>query len=219
MKRENKYGLKSLRRDFPTDQACLEFAFDTLHSRECSCGGKYTPVKGRKQFYCTRCRKQVAVLVGTIFERSVVGLLIWFRAMFLVHEGIGVKALQREIGTTYKTAWRVRSILRNAMRGDTIDIICPKKPTVLGIKKTEKKLLPVLQNGKKKTRNAIENTKETNTQSLGLRFFLGTAEQYQNAFAAEKDKSSFWHLTTLRDGKGKKGLRALRGIGNYSKTK
>lgn len=214
-----KYGLKQLRKDFQTDQKCLEFAFDTLHSRECSCGGVYAPVKGRKQFYCSRCRKQVAVLVGTIFERSVVGLLVWFRAMLLVHKGIGVKALQREIGTTYKTAWRVRSILRNAMRGDTIDIICPKKPTERGTKKTEQKPLPVPQSGKKKTRSDIGNTKETSTQSSGLRFFLGTEEQYRDALVVEKQKESFWHLTTSKGVKGSKGLRALRGIESYSKAK
>jgi transposase-like protein len=140
MKRENKYGLGSLRRDFPTDQACLQFAFDTLHSKECACGGRNTLMSTRKQFYCTRCRKQTAVLVGTIFERSVVSLSQWFRSILLVHQGISIKGLQRELGTTYKTAWRCSHILRNAMRGDTIDIICPKKTTELGIKKTRKKL-------------------------------------------------------------------------------
>lgn len=209
-----KYGLSHLRKDFPNDQKCLQFAFDTLHSRECGCGGVYSPVKGRKQFYCTRCRKQVAVLVGTIFERSVVGLLVWFRAMFLVHEGIGVKALQREIGTTYKTAWRIRSILRNAMRGDTIDIICPKKHTALGTKRTEKKPLLVLPNGNKKTKKNTKHTKENNTPPFALKFFLGTAEQYQNALAVEKQKTSFWHLTTSTGARGSKRYAALLGIAN-----
>jgi hypothetical protein len=103
------------------------------------------------------------------------------------------------------------------MRGDTIDIICPKKPTELGIKKTRKKLSPVLQNGKKKTKSNTKSTRETSTQSCDLRFFLGTEEQYQNAFAVEKQKESFWRLTTSKGGKGSKGLRALRGIGNFSK--
>lgn len=210
-----KYGLKQLRKDFPNDKACLQFAFDTLHSRECSCGGVYAPVKGRKQFYCSRCRKQVAVLVGTIFERSVMPLTKWFQAMILLHKGVSIKGLKRELGITYKTAWRTAHILRKATRGDTIDIICQPKDTGSGTKKTERKQSLVLRNGKKKTKSDTRNIKETNTQSLGLRFFLGTEEQYRNALAVERKKESFWRLTTSTDGKELKGLRALRGIGNY----
>lgn len=209
-----KYGLPHLRKDFPNDQKCLQFAFDTLHSRECGCGGRNVLMSTRKQYYCTRCRKQTAVLVGTIFERSVVVLPVWFRAMFLVRDGIGVKALQREIGTTYKTAWRVRSILRNAMRGDTIDIICPKKPTELGIKKTEKELLPVPQNGKKKIKKNTKPTKGNNTPPFALKFFLGTEEQYRNALAVEKQKTSFWHLTTSTGARGSRKFVAWLGTAN-----
>ena len=206
-----KYGLKQLRKDFPNDQACLQFAFDTLHSKECGCGGTYAPVKGRKQYYCTRCRKQTAVLVGTIFERSVMSLTQWFTAIFLIHQGISIKSLQRELGTTYKTAWRCANILRNAMRGDTIDIICPKKPTELGIKKTKQKLLPVQQNGNEKTKRSTKRTKENNTPPFALRFFLGTEEQYRNALAVEKQKTSFWHLTTSTGATGSRKFVALLG--------
>lgn len=36
MKREQRYGIKSLEKDFPTDEDCLEFIFDAQHSRKCS---------------------------------------------------------------------------------------------------------------------------------------------------------------------------------------
>ena len=106
-----KYGLKQFRKDFPTDQACLEFAFDTLHSRECSCGGRNTLMSTRKQFYCTRCRKQTAVLVGTIFERSLIPLFTWFRAILMVETGSTAKGIQQMAGCTYKTAYRMKTLI------------------------------------------------------------------------------------------------------------
>jgi hypothetical protein len=112
-----KYGIKQLRKDFPTDQACLEFAFDVLHSRECSCGGEYRPVKGRKQFYCTKCHWQIAPLANTIFERSLVPLTKWFEAILMVEHGASIREIQFAIGAGYKTAWRVKMVLRLAMKG------------------------------------------------------------------------------------------------------
>lgn len=109
-----KYGLKQFRKDFPTDQACLEFAFDVLHSRECSCGGVYKRIAHRNAYYCTKCRKQINPLAQTIFKRSLVPLRGWFRAMLLIREGMSIIALGKELGIGYKTAWRVAHILRKA---------------------------------------------------------------------------------------------------------
>lgn len=116
-----KYGIKNLRRDFPTDQACLEFAFDTLHSRECSCGGTYTPVKGRKQFYCSKCRFQIAPLSGTIMHKSDTPLILWFHALWVfsnAKSGVSAKELERQLAVTYKCAWRILSLIRKALKQD-----------------------------------------------------------------------------------------------------
>ena len=118
MKRINRYGIKSLERDFPNEAKCLEFLFDAQHSRECSCGGTYKPVKGRKQYQCSKCRFQIAPLAGTIFHKSDTPLQIWFKAILSfsnAKSGLSAKQLEREIETTYKTAYRMLMLIRKAL--------------------------------------------------------------------------------------------------------
>jgi len=122
MAKENKYSIRDFKRDFPTDQACLGLIFDTLHSRTCSCGGTYKPVKGRRQFYCTKCHFQIAPTAGTIFHKSDTPLTLWFHAIFVfsnAKSGISAKEMERQLGVTYKTAWRFLMLIRKALgQGD-----------------------------------------------------------------------------------------------------
>lgn len=217
MKQTNKYGLKQLRKDFPNDQKCLEFAFDTLHSRECSCGGRNTLMSTRKQYYCTRCRKQTAVLSGTIFERSLVPLRDWLRAAILLKQGCSVWVLAQKLEVGFKTAWRVRKLLDSVRVSDTITICRTERntgnnivskigknstPTIArGIEKTKTRGDDTTKNTALKTLKPIASATEKRQRSFVLKLFLGTEAEYRNAFAVEKDKSSFWHLTTSTVGK------------------
>lgn len=109
-----KYGLKQLRKDFPTDRACLEFIFETLHTWECVCGGEYAYRDGRKQFQCSKCRAHISPTAGTIFHKSDTPLSIWFHALWVfsnAKSGISAKELQRQIGCTYKTCYRIRKLI------------------------------------------------------------------------------------------------------------
>lgn len=118
MAKEDKYSIRDLKKEFPNDNACLEYLFDTLHSRECSCGGKYALLKGRRQFQCSKCRFQIAPQIGTIFEKSSTPLTLWFHAIFIfsnAKSGISSKELERQIGVTYKTAWRILSLIRKSL--------------------------------------------------------------------------------------------------------
>ena len=116
-----KYGLKQFKKDFPNDQACLQFAFDTLHSKECGCGGEYRPVEGRKQFYCSKCRYQIAPLADTIMHKSDTPLSLWFHALWVfsnAKSGVSAKELERQLAVTYKTAWRILHMIRKALKQD-----------------------------------------------------------------------------------------------------
>lgn len=119
MAKINKYGIRDLQRDFPSDEVCLEFIFDTLHSRKCSCGGRYSLIKGRRQFQCSKCRFQVAPTSGTIFHKSDTPLTLWLYAIFLfsnAKSGLSAKQLERELNTTYKTAWRILTLIRKSLK-------------------------------------------------------------------------------------------------------
>jgi transposase-like protein len=118
MKRENRYGVRSLERDFPTEETCLNFLFDAQHSRQCSCGGHYSKVSGRKQYQCSKCRFQIAPLSGTIFHKSDTPLTLWFKAILAfsnAKSSISAKQLERDLEVTYKTAWRMLMLIRLAL--------------------------------------------------------------------------------------------------------
>ena len=122
MQREQRYGIRSLKRDFPDDNSVLEFMFDTLHSRNCSCGGTYSLVKGRRQFYCSKCRFQIAPTANTIFAKSDTPLTLWLQAILAfsnAKSGISAKYLERELEVTYKTAWRMLKLIRQALQQST----------------------------------------------------------------------------------------------------
>lgn len=121
MAKETKYSLTDLKRDFPDDAACISFVFDTLHTRECSCGGAYKLIEGRKQFQCSRCRYQIAPAVGTIFEKSATPLSLWFHAIWIfsnAKSGVSGKEMERQLGVTYKCAWRILAEIRKALKQD-----------------------------------------------------------------------------------------------------
>ncbi len=121
MAKETKYSIRDLKAQFPTDEACLAFIFDTLHNRKCSCGGEYKQIKGRKQFYCSNCRFQIAPASGTIFHKSDTPLTSWFHAIWIfsnAKSGISAKEMERQLGVTYKCAWRILSLIREALKQD-----------------------------------------------------------------------------------------------------
>jgi transposase-like protein len=121
MARKDKYTYKDLEEQFPDEDTCLQFIFENLHSKDCSCGGVYTKVKGRKQYQCSKCRYQIAPMAGTIFHKSVTPLTDWFYALFIfsnAKSGISAKELERQLGCTYKCAWRMLKQIRTALEQD-----------------------------------------------------------------------------------------------------
>ena len=57
-------------------------------------------------------------LAGTIFHKSSTSLHLWFFAIHLMTStrcGVSAKQLERELGVTYKTAWRMFNLIRNKL--------------------------------------------------------------------------------------------------------
>jgi transposase-like protein len=67
---------------------------------------------------CKDCREQFSVTVGTVFERSKIGLHVWLQAVYLLcssKKGMSSHQLHRILGVTYKTAWFMTHRIREAM--------------------------------------------------------------------------------------------------------
>ena len=119
-----KYTIKNLKADFPNDDACLDFIFKNRWPKGLTCPNceskDFYHVKGRKSYAC-KCGYQVSPTEGTIFHKSSTPLTLWFHAIFLMSQsknGVAAKELERQLGVTYKCAWRTARQIRLLMTDD-----------------------------------------------------------------------------------------------------
>src|SRR6202167_1851277 len=108
---------------FPDDEACLnhimEVRFGMRHvCRACGVEGTFHKLTNRRAFSCSSCANHVYPAAGTIFQDSRTPLQVWFYAIYLfvaTRHGVSGKELQRTLGVTYKTAWRMGQQIRILM--------------------------------------------------------------------------------------------------------
>lgn len=88
------------------------------------CGSeKHSFIKTRKVWFCSGCKKQFSLKVGTIFEDSPIGLDKWMRAYWVLcnsKNGVSSCEIARTIGVTQKTAWFMMHRIRSTMHDDCI---------------------------------------------------------------------------------------------------
>lgn len=121
-----RYTRRDFQAEFPDDDACLEWLKnrlypDGIHCVKCQRVTRHHRVASRKSYSCQHCGHHVHPTSGTIFHKSSTSLQDWFYAIFLMSQtrcGISAKQLQREIGVTYKTAWRMFNQIRSLMAED-----------------------------------------------------------------------------------------------------
>lgn len=121
-----RYTIKDFQADFPNEQACLTWLKDYLYPDGiyCKICKKVTPhhaMRTRKSYSCETCGHHVHPTAGTIFDHSSTPLTLWFYAIYLMsatRAGISAKQLERELGVTYKTAWRMFHQIRSMMSDD-----------------------------------------------------------------------------------------------------
>ena len=129
---DSDYTLLEFMRDFPDDATCLDwlwrtrYAEDGEHAHCVKCGKtrsfkRYATAQRRQSWTCTTCGTHLHPTAGTIFHKSSTSLQLWFYAMYLMTStrcGISAKQLEREIGVTYKTAWRMMKLIRQELMYD-----------------------------------------------------------------------------------------------------
>lgn len=118
-----KYTIRKFHKDFPDDDACLAYLFQQRYGKNCLCPNcqktGFYRVKGRKCYACAWCGHQIHPLAGTIFHKSSTRLTDWFFAIFLMSQsknGVAAKEIERHLGVTYKTAWRMQKQIRSLMK-------------------------------------------------------------------------------------------------------
>lgn len=117
-----KYTIKNFRKDFPNDDSCLDFIFNKRFAdetcQECGKNNCFYKVTNRKCYACSWCGNQIHPLAGTIFHKSSTKLTDWFYALYLFSaskNGVSSKELERQLGVTYKCAWRMAKQIRKLM--------------------------------------------------------------------------------------------------------
>lgn len=119
----NKFSLREFFEKYPDDDTCLEEVKnirwpDGITCPDCGKITKFYKVTGRTAYACEFGGYQMFPLAGTILEKTTTPLQYWFYAMYLItktRSGISAKQLQRELGVTYKTAWRMFKQIRMLM--------------------------------------------------------------------------------------------------------
>jgi transposase len=209
--KEQRYTLRDFEKQFPNDDACLEWLKDYLFPNGITCAKcekitKHYRVKSRKSYSCEFCGNHFHPTADTIFHKSATPLKLWFFGIFLMSGtrcGISAKQLERSLGVTYKTAWRmfhqIRSMLTNdpeqltgSVEVDETYVGGKFKAGTRGVYRANKSIVvgAVERKGKVKAK-IVPNTK---TQSL-MPFIWQNVEPKSNIYTDEH--SSYHRLPKL----------------------
>lgn len=120
----SKYTFKQFQAEYPDDGACLDKIMGEQYGGlkfacpGCGADSTFSRITKRRAYACQWCGHHIYPCVGTIFEKSRTPLTNWFFAMYLMtstRHGVAAKEIERQIGCTYKTAWRMCHELRKLM--------------------------------------------------------------------------------------------------------
>jgi hypothetical protein len=74
--------------------------------------------QGRKYWKCYRCAHQTTLVSGTVFAATKLSLSKWFLALYVLTQtknSVSSLELMRHLGVCYRTAWRVKHKIMQAM--------------------------------------------------------------------------------------------------------
>ena len=115
--------LRQVQDRFPTEESCLDHLMRVRYGErhdceKCGKSAKFYRVAKRRSYACEWCGYQVYPTAGTPFDRTRTSLRDWFFVMFQFctsRSGVAAKEVERQIGVTYKTAWRMCHEIRKYM--------------------------------------------------------------------------------------------------------
>jgi transposase len=121
--KSQRFTLKDFEKQFPNDDACLEWLKNHLYPdgifcETCQRVTKHHKATSRRSYACDYCGHHVHPTANTICHKSPTPLRLWFYAIYLMAStrcGISAKQIERELGVTYKTAWRMFKQIRSML--------------------------------------------------------------------------------------------------------
>ena len=117
---EKPQTIRQFFKQFPDDEACLAHLFEVRFGQGYACPKCERPsnwyrIKAERAYSCQWCGHHLHPTVGTPFALTRTPLQLWFYAIFLfttTRNGVAAKELERQLGVTYKTAWRMADEIR-----------------------------------------------------------------------------------------------------------
>jgi len=117
------YSLVDFIKDYGTEEQCSQALFKWRWPNGFCCpdcgSGRYTVIKTRSLYQCSKCHHQTSVTSGTIFDSTKLALTTWFMAIHLITQaktGLSALALKRQIGVSYNTAWSMKQKIMQVMK-------------------------------------------------------------------------------------------------------
>jgi transposase-like protein len=118
-----KFTITDFRKLFPNDSACLDKIFKLRFGNlevcpECENKANFRRITTRRSYQCKHCYYQIYPTAGTVFEKTTTPLSYWFYAIYLMtatRNGVSAKELERQLGVTYKCAFRMAHKIRELM--------------------------------------------------------------------------------------------------------
>ncbi len=110
------------RERFGTEEACRQALFEIRWRDGLTCpgcgGSSFCRLRTRELFQCNRCKRQVRLTAGTVFQDSKLPLTTWFAAIYHLTQaknGVSSIELGRRLGVRQQTAWLMKHKLMRAM--------------------------------------------------------------------------------------------------------
>lgn len=117
------FSVREFFQRFPDDDACLSHIMQVRFGGtrfDCpKCGtvdATFHKLAKRRTYVCASCGHHVNPTANTILHDTRTPLVSWFYAMYLfctTRHGVSGKELQRQLGVTYKTAYRIGQQIRD----------------------------------------------------------------------------------------------------------
>ncbi len=137
---------------FSEDEACLTYLEKLRWPNGFTCPACHLGARPWRQtrgrLVCPSCRHQTSVTSGTIFEKTRIPLTTWFETawhMTTAKNGLSAKTVQRTLGTSYRTAWKMLHQYRIAM-------VRSEREQLSGVVEVDETLVGGVEHGKKRGR-------------------------------------------------------------------